>query len=207
MKSFTEAQLKKIVDMPGWMFDKNGNMLPRYEGRVFASNEGWMYRPTKVHPEFPTKQMPAYCISAIPELAKLMEQAGSDTGQDQEALRGLNTTSAYINSMSNVRRSSSRYMVDVSFDEELLADGGPVVFEISGLSDLTSGNQYTLAADERTGIMRFDLRFNSPVTVAKSINPANITVTSGIGNLKNADRGSDITTLEYPGVSPMSIGG
>ena len=207
MKSFTEAQLKKIVDMPEWMFDKQGNMLPRYQGRVFASNEGWMYRPTKVHPEFPNKQMPPYCIVAIPELSKLMEEAGSDTGQSQEAVRGLITDAAYISSMTSIRRSASRYMLDVSFDEELLADGGPVVFEISGLSDLSSGNQYTLAADERTGTMRFDLRFNNPVTTAQSANPANISVTSGMSNLKNADRGSVINSLDSSNASAISIGG
>ena len=205
MKSFTEAQLKKIVDMPEWMFDKNGNMLPRYEGRVFASNEGWMYRPTKVHPEFPAKQMPAYCISAIPELSKLMEQAGSDTLQTQETVRGMTSTAAYINSMTSIRRSASRYMVDVSFDEEILADGGPVVFEISGLSGISSGDQYTLAADEKTGTLRFDLRFGSPLTIAQTVNPGNISIISG--NLRNADRGSVISSLDSSGASAISIGG
>ena len=46
MRSLTEAQIKKLTDMPEWM------KQPYYDGRVFASAEGWMIRPSKIHPEF-----------------------------------------------------------------------------------------------------------------------------------------------------------
>ena len=212
MKSLTQAQLAKIVKMPEWMFDKQGNMLPRYQGRVFASNEGWMFQPYKVHPEFPNKQMPAYCISAIPELAKFMEQDASDNpGVTQESLGTVATDASLISSASYTRRSASRYMLNVSLDEALLAEGGDVEFTLSGVSGLDSlyptANVYTIREGQTSGTLRFDLRFDPAPTTPFTITlNGNISI-GGSGSLKNADRPTvQVNSLDYSATPSITIG-
>ena len=211
MRSFTQAQIAKLVQMPEWMFDKNGNMLPRYQGRVFASNEGWMYRPTKVHPEYPNKEMPAYCISAIPELAMYMEATPTD---GSPILTAAQAEILQAQSMSVIRRSATRYMVDISLDEEVKADGGDVTFSVASgfMSNLNTGDYpdtgtYVLADGRSTGTIRFDLRFPSPGPSGLSFSGSDIdTTVTNIGSLLNADRSSAISSFNVSGLNTLTIG-
>ncbi len=210
MRSLTEAQIKKLTDMPEWM------KQPYYEGRVFASAEGWMIRPSKIHPEFPTKQMPAYCIVAIPELSSYMEAPASDTSVVRESDEFM----ARVLSMSYTRRSATRYMVDISLDEEYyavngngdvsitLATGGTGI-DVSGAT-LTSGDTYTLSESAvgerspRTGVLRFDLRFNGPPnSLSIAATPA-LTINSG--NFSTTDSDTRATSgINSAGVAQLTI--
>ena len=212
MRSLTEAQIKKLTDMPEWM------KQPYYDGRVFASAEGWMIRPSKIHPEFPAKQMPAYCIVAIPELSSYMEATPSDgTASDR---RELNEDTARVLSMSYTRRSATRYMVDISLDEEYYAVNGngdvsiTLATGVTGINvsgaNLTSGDTYTLsesAAGEkspRTGVLRFDLRFDAtPNSLSIAATPA-LTINSG--NFSTTDSDTEATSgIDSTGVVQLTI--
>ena len=215
MRSLTKKQIEKLTNMPEWMLDADGKILPRFQGRVFASNEGWMYRPTKIHPEYPNKQMPAYCISAIPELAKYMEATPSDgTASDR---RELFPAVLKATSMTYTRRSANRYMIDISLDEEVYATPGTDVQIELALSSVTGDQSptaasrvYTLAqsrsgeTNSRTGVIRFDLRFTtSPNTLAISSSPG-LTITAGA--LQNVDDNNTVSSIDSSGIAdPMTI--
>ena len=211
MRSLTEAQIKKLTDMPEWM------KQPYYEGRVFASAEGWMIRPTKIHPEFPTKQMPAYCIVAIPELSSYMEATPSDgTAADR---RDLNENIARILGMTYTRRSATRYMVDISLDEEYYAANGGGNVEVtldSGSINVTGAtlvggtNVYTLpesAVGEkapRTGVLRFDLRFSGTINTLSINATPTITITSGDFRTLDSDTSAQ-ANISTTGVAQLTI--
>ena len=70
LPNLTQNQLDKLIQRPNWL-SANTAISGSIAGRVFASNEGWMLAPTKVHPE--GKQMPAECVMAIPNLSEYLE--------------------------------------------------------------------------------------------------------------------------------------
>ena len=211
MRSFTEAQLKKLTDMPEWM------KQPYYKGRVFASTEGWMIRPSKIHPEFPTKQMPAYCIVAIPELSSYMEATPSDgTAADR---RDLNENVARVLGMSYTRRSATRYMVDISLDEEYYAAYGSGDVEVTLNSITATGaaldtaypnaNKYTLPVSAvgekspRTGSLRFDLRFDGTPNSLRIGGPLSLSI--GSGDFKTTDSDTQASSIDATGVATLTI--
>ena len=213
MRSLTEAQIKKLTDMPEWM------KQPYYDGRVFASAEGWMIRPSKIHPEFPTKQMPAYCIVAIPELSSYMEASASDTS----VVRESNDAIARVLSMSYTRRSATRYMVDINLDEEYYApaSGGSdleitldpnsinVVGAALDIATYSNTNKYTLAMSAvgenrpRTGSFRFDLRFDGPPNSLYIGGPLNLSIAGG--EMRTTDSDTKATSIDTTGVSTLTI--
>ena len=210
MRSLTEAQIKKLTDMPEWM------KQPYYDGRVFASAEGWMIRPSKIHPEFPTKQMPAYCIVAIPELSSYMEAPAMDTSVVRET--ALQSKTLQAQSMSYIRRSASRYMLDISLDEQVYAANGADVeieldassIAIGGSATLDGGaNRYTLVQsragenNSRTGTFRFDLRFTGTLD-SLEIN-SNPTINIVSGTLQNVDDDGVITSIASSAVAKLTI--
>ena len=175
LPQLTQNQLDKLLTKPNWLNEKTP-----IAGRVFASNEGWMLSPTKIHPE--GKQMPAECVAAIPNLSALIEGTVSTVGADASATPGysqeVNVAKFLFKTISVTRRSRSRYIVNIAMDESLTVTSGTfeVIYPTSTLTNSIVANgtrnptsifsgapNFTVTAGESFGRIQIDLSFTDPI--------------------------------------------
>ena len=167
LSQLTQAQLDKLIQRPNWL-SANTAIAGPIAGRVFASNEGWMLSPTKVHPE--GKQMPAECVMAIPNLSEYLEY---NKGTTQSAQFVAATTRDLIfTSVSVTRRSRSRYIVNIGMDETLISMGlngvefnfAPLTFptKLPSTATLTINN-FSVANGESFGRIQMDITSDEPL--------------------------------------------
>jgi len=112
LPQLTQNQLNKLLRRPNWL-DANTAIA----GRVFASNEGWMLSPTKIHPE--GKRMPAECVVAIPRLSEYIEYNQGGVTPTEYVAEQSDTGKIFFRSISITRRSRSRYIVNIAMDEAI----------------------------------------------------------------------------------------
>ena len=184
MRTFTDAQLQKLTTKPYWIQNS-----PFFSSRVFAGSEGWMIQPTKVHPEA-GKQLPPYCLVAIPNLDQLIEGAGvTGTAYQAQAASGL-----FYTNVSATRRSATRYMINVALGEQIRNNepigGNNITFTLGASAILSTASTlfdstasvmtYDVAPQATTGRIQFDVRFTSqPDEFTVNVNSPNLTVTAG----------------------------
>ena len=177
LPQLTQNQLDKLLRRPNWL-DANTAIA----GRVFASNEGWMLSPTKIHPD-PMKQMPAECVMAIPNLSALIEGTVSTVGADA-GIAGYATEQAspgklLFRSVSVTRRSRSRYIVNIAMDETLNVITGQIDFGFNqaqvyaamttlnpSSANLTT-TDFSVLEGNSFGRIQMDLTFDQPVDEVK----------------------------------------
>ena len=183
MRTFTDAQLQKLTTKPYWIQNS-----PFFSSRVFAGSEGWMIQPTKVHPEA-GKQLPPYCLVAIPNLDQLIEGAGvSGATYVAQAAAKL-----FYTNVSATRRSATRYMINVALGEQIRNNepigGNNITFTLLASAILSPASinfdssasvmTYDVAPQATTGRIQFDVRFTSQPDEFTINVDGNITVTAG----------------------------
>jgi hypothetical protein len=186
LPQLTQNQLDKLIRRPNWL-DANTAIA----GQVFASNEGWMLSPTKIHPE--GKRMPAECVVAIPRLSEYIEYNQGGVTPTEYVAEQSDTGKIFFRSISITRRSRSRYIVNIAMDEAIQLEktsspsqlnfnftasvlesaltidgnsfGSPIGWNTSAPS------QFTINDGESSGRIQIDLNFSDPVE-SVSITPA-----------------------------------
>ena len=194
MRTFTDAQLQKLTTKPYWIQNS-----PFFSSRVFAGSEGWMIQPTKVHPEA-GKQLPPYCLVAIPNLDQLIEGAGvSGATYVAQAAAKL-----FYTNVSATRRSATRYMINVALGEQIrnIDSSTNITFTLGASAILPPASTdfdpsasvmtYDVAPQATTGRIQFDVRFTSQPDEFTINVDGNITVTAGAAFM-NDSQGNDMS--------------
>jgi len=177
LPQLTQNQLNKLLRRPNWL-DANTAIA----GRVFASNEGWMLSPTKIHPD-PMKQMPAECVMAIPNLSEYIEYNQSGVTPTEYATEQASPGKLLFRSVSVTRRSRSRYIVNIAMDETLNVITGQIDFgfnqtQVYGAMTTSPGlltpssavlttTDFSVLEGNSFGRIQMDLTFDQPVDEVK----------------------------------------
>lgn len=168
LPQLTSQQLAKLTQRPNWLSANNAISGP-IAGRVFASNEGWMLSPTKVHPE--GKQMPAECVMAIPNLSEYLEYNQGTPVVESAQVQAGTQRDLIFTSVSVTRRSRSRYIVNFAMDEALISMGVPdgVTFNFTATANVDPStailtyNQYAVGSGESFGRIQMDIVSDVPL--------------------------------------------
>jgi hypothetical protein len=174
LSNLTQAQLDKLIQRPNWL-SANTAISGSIAGRVFASKEGWMLSPTKVHPE--GKQMPAECVMAIPNLSEYIEyDEGGPVTAAASAFSGAEAVASnfVFKSVSVTRRSRSRYIVNIALDETVEVTNGNMNWNFAAPpssamtlnpsgANLNTIPSFNIAEGETVGRIQMDLQFDIPI--------------------------------------------